>query len=109
MRVRAPVSGGPGGEQRFVQGGPSSLPVRALAAGLEHGFDDDGIHDTHKDRGWPSSHVSVAPRCQVALRTDRSIEGEVRMLAPCSRGAWTLGDLPPRRVLLPLPAWGLPP
>jgi hypothetical protein len=49
MRVAAPVSGGSGSDQRFVQGGASTLPIRALAPRLEHGFDDEGSHDTHEN------------------------------------------------------------
>ncbi|CAN5843863.1 hypothetical protein BH11MYX4_BH11MYX4_09440 [soil metagenome] len=70
MLARPPMSGGASREERLVQSGARLLLIRAPRARLEHGFDDDGIHHTHKDRGWPSSHVSVAPRCEFALRTD---------------------------------------
>jgi hypothetical protein len=70
MRVATPMSGGPGSEESLAQRRTRTLDVRALGSGLEHRFDDHGIHDTHKDRGWPSSHVSVAPPCDFALRAD---------------------------------------
>ena len=70
MLAAAPMAGGASGEEGLVQRRARLLLIRAPASGLEHGFDDDGIHHTHKDPEWPGSHVSVAPRCEVALRTD---------------------------------------
>lgn len=70
MLAAPPMTGGPGGQEGLVQSRARLLLIRAPTSGLEHGFDDDGIHHTHKDLEWPRSHVSVAPRCEVALRTD---------------------------------------
>ena len=64
------MCGGASSQERLVQSRACLLLIGAPTPGLEDGFDDDGIHHTHKDLEWPGSHVSVAPPCEVAFRTD---------------------------------------
>ena len=108
MLVTPPLRGGASSQERLRQSCTRLLLIRTPTTSLEHGFDDDGIHETHKDPEWPRSHVSVAPRCEIAPGTeDPSMEmwafkGRVVSGMDASRS-------PPRRVLLPLRSWGLAP